>query len=61
MPELIKYFLSGVCLLGLAALVSAQDTLIEISSQIAARVRLYFVGMFVGNLSPDKQHQKCQR
>jgi hypothetical protein len=49
----MKPFLSGVCFLGLAVLVSAQDTLREISIQIPVQVRVYSEGMFVDNLGLD--------
>jgi len=49
----MKPFLTGVCFLGLAVLVSAQDTLREISIQIPVQVRVYSEGMFVDNLGLD--------
>jgi len=49
----MKNFLSSVCFLGLVVLVSAQETLREISIQIPVQVRVYSEGMFVDNLGLD--------
>ncbi len=49
----MKNFLSSVCFLVLVVLISAQETLREISIQIPVQVRVYSEGMFVDNLGLD--------
>lgn len=49
----MKSFLSGVCVLALAWLLPAQDTLKEVSIRIPVQVRVYSEGLFVDNLGID--------